>query len=312
MNKVIDTERLILREFIYDDAPHFFKMNNDPNVIKYTGDKAFDSLEDARIFLSKYNQYELYGMGRWAVCLKSNQEFLGWCGLKFHPTEKKVEVGFRFYRKFWNKGYATESAKASIAYGFEKLYLKEIYAHAHTQNLASQNVIEKCGLKKIKEASYDAMPTIIYQIKNPHYKLKIISTEDTYLVRHPVLRVGRPLSDCAFDGDNKEGTFHIGLFFKDSLIGVATFLNNSNDLFPDSKQYQLRGMAILKDFQKKGLGGLLLSEGERLLNKQCSLIWCNAREIAVNFYNENGYHISGTPFEIEKIGLHYVMSKKII
>ena len=89
-------------------------------------------------------------------------------------------------------------------------------------------------------------------------------------------------------------------------------MKSSNSLFDEIRQYQLRGMAILKPYQKKGLGNLLLETGEEEISKQCSRLWFNAREIAVNFYKNNGYKIIGKPFVIEPIGLHYIMSKKLV
>ena len=272
MNINFKTNRLYLREFNIQDAIHLYKMNNDPDVIKYTGDLAFNSLEDAEKLLLDYD-YKAFNMGRWAVCLKENDTFLGWCGLKYHPNEKLVEVGYRFYKTHWNKGYATESAKASITYGFETLKLREIYAHAHIDNLPSHSVIEKCGLHFINEAIYDGMPAKLYKIESPFYSIKHISAHETYIVRQPVLREGRPIED----------------------------------------QYQLRGMAILKEFQHKGLGKLLVIEGEKiLLQKKAERLWFNAREIAISFYKNNNYHIHGNAFNIPQVGIHYIMSKKLI
>jgi len=149
--KIITTsQRLILREFIQSDAIHFYNLNKDPEVIKYIGDPPFISVSEAEEFIGNYSAYKKYGYGRWAVCLKENQEFIGFCGLKYHPKEKITEVGFRFFKNQWNKGYATESALVCLSYGFSELNLKEIYAHAHVNNFASQRVIEKCGLYIVK------------------------------------------------------------------------------------------------------------------------------------------------------------------
>ena len=166
MNMITETDRFYLREFILEDAIHFYQMNNDDDVIKYTGDSAFKSFAEAKTFLNNYDQYKKYNMGRWAVSLKKNLEFVGWCGLKFHPDEDIVEVGYRFYKKYWNKGYATECAKASINYGFDKLNLKTIYAHAHIDNVASHKVIEKCGLHFISNGNYDGMSAKLYKLEN--------------------------------------------------------------------------------------------------------------------------------------------------
>ena len=165
MKSILNTSRLYLREFSNEDAIHFYLLNNDPEVIKYTGDPPFSSVKEAEEFIENYTAYKDFGYGRWAVCLKENDIFIGFCGLKFHPEENITEVGFRFFKKQWNKGFATESAKAVIAYGFNKLNLNKVYAHVQTDNFASQRVIEKCGLHFVKNIKHDEMPAKLYCIK---------------------------------------------------------------------------------------------------------------------------------------------------
>ncbi|TYA53210.1 GNAT family N-acetyltransferase [Formosa maritima] len=141
-------------------------------------------------------------------------------------------------------------------------------------------------------------------------QIKFISAKETYVVRHPVLREGRPIEDCAFDSDEDENTFHLGLYFDSKLVGVASYIKNNSKLFLEKNQYQLRGMAVLKEYQKKGFGDLLLNEGEKILNqKKVDILWFNAREIAFNFYKKNNYQAIGDAFNIPEVGLHYVMFK---
>jgi len=170
MKIITQTERLYLREFNSKDATHFYNLNLDEAVLRYTGDYVFKSVNSAEYFLKNYNQYQLHNMGRWAVCDKNTDEFLGWCGLKFHPNSKIntqfVEVGYRFLKKNWNKGYATESCIATIDYGFNQLKLKMIFAHAHINNLPSHNVLKKCGLHFVNKNNYDGMPAYLYKIEN--------------------------------------------------------------------------------------------------------------------------------------------------
>lgn len=142
--------------------------------------------------------------------------------------------------------------------------------------------------------------------------IKEISSLETYTVRHPVLREGRPIEDCRFDRDDLPTTFHLGLFYAGKLVGVASYMKNDHALFSNENQYQLRGMAILKTYQGKQLGDALFKQGETLLKeKNVSLLWFNAREVAVNFYKRNDSEIIGEPFEIKGIGTHYVMFKSI-
>ena len=85
-------------------------------------------------------------MGRWLVIIKQNNELLGWCGLKFLPDENEVDLGYRFFKKYWGNGYATESATAVLHYGFETLKLKCIIGRAAAANTASIRVLQKVGM----------------------------------------------------------------------------------------------------------------------------------------------------------------------
>ena len=173
MKIILKTERLYLREFEKEDGFHFFQLNNNPDVIKYTGDSAFVSLEDATCFIENYKDYQLNGFGRWAVCLKENDEFIGWCGLKLEPAKKEIDIGFRFYKKYWGKSYATEAALASIEYGFSTLKIKEIVGRAYKENIASIKVLEKCNMIFKKEFLYDQKAAVLYTINYDNNKRNI-------------------------------------------------------------------------------------------------------------------------------------------
>ncbi len=144
MSFLLQTNRLVLREFVVSDAPEMFALNADPDVLKYTGDLAFKHLEETQMFIKNYTDYKRNGIGRWAVSLKTNPKMLGWCGLKKHP-DGLVDLGFRFKKKHWGKGFATEAANACITYGFTTLNLTKIVGRAESENIASIAVLKKCG-----------------------------------------------------------------------------------------------------------------------------------------------------------------------
>ena len=112
-------------------------------------------------------QYVLYNYGRWAVHLKPGNDFLGWCGLKYRPELNEIDLGYRFKKQTWGKGYATEAAYASIKYGFEKLGLRRIVGRAEIDNINSWRVLEKCGMTYIGEENVDGFPVRTYEIFNP-------------------------------------------------------------------------------------------------------------------------------------------------
>lgn len=170
MKIILETNRLLLRELNVEDAENFHKLNLNPNVIKYTGNSAFENIEKAKEFLENYQDYKLNGYGRWAVIYKENNEFIGWCGLKFDEIDNETDIGFRFFEKVWNKGYATESAKACLNYGFEKLNLKRIVGRAMKENIGSIKVLEKIGLEYEKDTDFEGKDAVIYKIeKKPAY-----------------------------------------------------------------------------------------------------------------------------------------------
>jgi len=143
--------------------------------------------------------------------------------------------------------------------------------------------------------------------------IKNINAKETFLIRHPVLREGKPVESCHFNGDNLETTVHFGYFKDRNLIGVVSLFNSKNTNFISEIQFQIRGMAILPLFQKQGIGKKLISHCEEFLqNKKDSLIWFNARENAVSFYEKLYFIKIGAPFTIPDIGLHYLMKKKLM
>ena len=168
MKIILETDRLILREFLPEDAENIYLLNLDPEVIRYTGDPIKD-VEHAKQVLEQtiLPQYALYNHGRWAVHTKPDLEFIGWCGLKTRPERNEVDLGYRFLKSSWGKGYATEAAFASLKYGFEKLGLEMITGRAMPQNIASIRVLEKCGMQYSREEIVDDHPAKTYEAFNP-------------------------------------------------------------------------------------------------------------------------------------------------
>ena len=164
---VIKTPRLYLRALTSEDAEDLYLLNLDPDVVRYTGDMPFESVGEAIKFLQAYNQYQKYGCGRWAVTTIKEDKFIGWCGLNYTPGLDEFDIGFRFFKSEWNRGYATESARACIEHGFEKLNLSRIVGRAMKENIASLNVLEKIGLKYIHPIVFDDHEGLVYEIEKP-------------------------------------------------------------------------------------------------------------------------------------------------
>ena len=167
---LLETERTFLREMTPGDAEQAYSLNLDPEVVQYTGDEAFASVEAARSFLEGYDAYARFGVGRWAVIRKADERFLGWCGLKYTPDQNEYDIGFRFFKQYWNKGFATETARACIAYGFEQLALPAIVGRARKENEASIRVLEKVGLTFQQAFEEGGAEWHLYRITNDAYQ----------------------------------------------------------------------------------------------------------------------------------------------
>lgn len=168
----METNRIILRAIEESDIQGIFELDSDSEVHRYLGKKPIKSLQEAKAII-KYirKQYEENGIGRWAVIDKMTNEFMGWSGLKYEKEVRKemhyYDLGYRLKKKFWGKGIATETALASLNYGFQVMSLHEIYAGAHIENIASNKVLQKVGLNFIETFEYDGAPHHWYKI-NKH------------------------------------------------------------------------------------------------------------------------------------------------
>jgi ribosomal-protein-alanine N-acetyltransferase len=175
MKLILNTERLILRELLFADAEALFKMDNNPNVHTYLGNKPKQTIEECLDYISEIrNQYITNKIGRFAVVLKDTNEVIGWAGLKFitEPENELVnfyDIGFRLQEEHWGKGYAQEAAKAWLDYGFFKLKKGTIYASAHLKNKNSIKILEKIGMNYKSEYMWNDLPCVWFELQKYDY-----------------------------------------------------------------------------------------------------------------------------------------------
>ncbi|MGM5469263.1 GNAT family N-acetyltransferase [Flavobacteriaceae bacterium LMO-SS05] len=157
MSFQIETERIILRNMLPTDIEGMFELDSDPAVHKYLGNNPFKHKSQSEANIDDIiKQYETFGIGRWAMVNKQTNEFMGWSGLKFNTITLNdhsnfYDVGYRIIKRFWGKGYATESSIASLDYGFNILNLDTIYGITEKNNQASHQVLLKIGLHYIED-----------------------------------------------------------------------------------------------------------------------------------------------------------------
>ena len=142
------TARLRLRPYRIDDAPAMFAVFGDPEVMRYSMSGPDPTVDATRARAQKLiDHQEKFGFSLWVVEDRATGALLGDCGLKQLEEGPEIEVGYRFAREQWGKGYATEAAAASMRYGFGTVGLARIVAVVAPPNVASCHVLEKIGLE---------------------------------------------------------------------------------------------------------------------------------------------------------------------
>jgi RimJ/RimL family protein N-acetyltransferase len=151
VNASVETERLLLRPLKADDLPHLAPIWADPEVMRYIG--AGETCDDERsreLLGHLIEHWDDHGFGLWAVVPKAEQAPVGWAGLAvptFLPAVlPAVEAGWLLAGSHWGRGYATEAALASLAFGFDELGLERIISIIYPANAASIRVAEKLGM----------------------------------------------------------------------------------------------------------------------------------------------------------------------
>jgi len=139
-----------------------------------------------------------------------------------------------------------------------------------------------------------------------------VDAENIRPLRHSELRKGQDFSTTSYLKDYEEGTFHMACIVDEGIVSCATFYAQTSMKVKSDNAYRLRGMATDSNFQRQGYARNLIIESFKELKKRdCDMVWCNARLVAVNFYKSVGFKIIGELFDIEAIGPHYYMYKEI-
>jgi RimJ/RimL family protein N-acetyltransferase len=145
---ILDTKRLILRHFSLDDAPFIYKLFNDPDWIRFIGNRNIHTVDDARDFIEKrlIPTYAQFGFGFYLTAIKETGEPVGMCGLIKRDYLDDVDIGYAFLPQARGKGFAFEAAEAVMRYGMDDLGLPRIVAITDAENGRSTHLLNKLGL----------------------------------------------------------------------------------------------------------------------------------------------------------------------
>ena len=143
-------------------------------------------------------------------------------------------------------------------------------------------------------------------------QVSIIQSKQTYPLRLEVLwQHKNNLEECGLDIDDLETTFHVGAFKNGELVSLGTFLVQRNEKFEEEYQYRLRAMATSPKVRGENFGKEVIDFALKELKKrEVELLWCDAREVAIGFYEKMGFKILGDFYEVPIIGKHKLMYYK--
>ena len=149
---MIETERLILREYTLDDFDALYEILSDPETMQHYP-APFDEARTRRWIEWNLENYERYGFGLWAVVLKETGEMIGDCGITIQNIDREMlpEIGYHIHKKYWRRGFAKEAARAVRDWAFRNTDYDRIFSYMKYTNVASSSTALANGLKKVRE-----------------------------------------------------------------------------------------------------------------------------------------------------------------
>ena len=162
---IMETARLILREYTMDDFDNLYQILSDPETMKHYP-KPYDEKGTIRWLEWSINNYKQYGFGLWAIELKETKEFIGDCGITLQNIDNELlpEIGYHINKKHWKKGYAKEAGLAVLNWGFNNTNYEDFYSYMNNTNVASYSTAASIGMEKIKEYIDEDEFLFVYKI----------------------------------------------------------------------------------------------------------------------------------------------------
>jgi ribosomal-protein-alanine N-acetyltransferase len=163
---ILETSRLLLREFRPHDVNALARVLSDPETMRfYPAPLGIAGVEEWILY--NRNRYRDHGHGLWAMILKSKGELVGDCGLTVQEVEgaNEIEIGYHVRRDLWGQGLATEAACACRDFGFARLPVERLISLIRPENMASRRVAEKNGMTVWKEVLWRNLPHLVYAIR---------------------------------------------------------------------------------------------------------------------------------------------------
>ncbi|GAA3957126.1 GNAT family N-acetyltransferase [Allohahella marinimesophila] len=162
---IAETDRLLIREFVFDDAERLAPILGDPAVMEYSINGPLSAEATTRFINACTESYSQHGFGQWALVDLDTQALIGFCGLSCVTINQRqdVEIGYRLARSVWGRGLASEAASEVLTYGFGKKALSSIIAIIAPAHTASIRVAEKAGFSDFETTRYRGWDVRMYR-----------------------------------------------------------------------------------------------------------------------------------------------------
>lgn len=166
MNVIIETPRLLLREYTMEDFDALYTILSDPETMKHYP-KPYDEAGTLRWLHWSLQNYQKHGFGLWAIELKETGAFIGDCGITMQPIDGETlpEIGYHIHKAYWRKGYAKEAASAVRDWFFHHTGFDAVYSYMTRDNTASYSTAASVGMKRVKEyVDADGEALLVYTL----------------------------------------------------------------------------------------------------------------------------------------------------
>ncbi|WP_417884514.1 GNAT family N-acetyltransferase [Vibrio rumoiensis] len=172
MVQVCETERLILRRLSLADVPALTEILSDSEVMKHSVNGVYDESATRKFVKWCLSCYESHGVGPWALIDKKASVLIGFCsaGPEMVDGVEEINLGYRLARRYWNKGLASEAARAVLNYVFGKKLFNSVVVIIEPEHLASLKVAENAGFSKFALLEFHGRPVRLYRLTSEQWE----------------------------------------------------------------------------------------------------------------------------------------------
>lgn len=172
MVKIFETERLVIRSLSLLDAPALTEILSDPEVMNHSVRGVCDEAATRKFIEWCLASYESHGVGPWALIDKKDSALIGFCGVgpEIVAEVEEINLGYRLARRYWNKGLASESARAVLNYAFGNRQFHSVVVIIEPEHVASLKVAEKVGFSGFTALEFHGRPVRLYRLTSEQWK----------------------------------------------------------------------------------------------------------------------------------------------